>query len=40
MGVYGPEVRLNTARQQQIARLLIDESAKLSEALGFAGVAT
>lgn len=40
MGVYGPEVRLNTARQQQIARLLIDESAKLSEALGFTGVAT
>ncbi|HWT20945.1 MAG TPA: IclR family transcriptional regulator [Variovorax sp.] len=39
MGVYGPEVRLNAARQQQIARLLIDESAKLSEALGFAGVA-
>ena len=40
MGVYGPEVRLNTARQQQIARLLIDESVKLSEALGFVGVAT
>lgn len=40
MGVYGPEVRLNAARQQQIARLLIDESTKLSEALGFAGVAT
>ncbi|AGU49363.1 transcriptional regulator, IclR family [Variovorax paradoxus B4] len=40
MGVYGPEVRLNATRQQQIARLLIDESAKLSEALGFAGVAT
>lgn len=35
IGVYGPEVRLSAARQQQIARLLLDESVKLSEALGF-----
>ena len=35
IGVFGPEVRLNAASQQQVARLLIAESAKLSEALGF-----
>jgi DNA-binding IclR family transcriptional regulator len=39
IGVYGPEVRLGAARQQQIARLLLDESVKLSEALGFGGSA-
>jgi DNA-binding IclR family transcriptional regulator len=35
MGVYGPEVRLGAARQQQVARLLLEQSARLSEALGF-----
>ena len=38
IGVYGPEVRLSAARQQQIARILLEESGKLSEALGFSGV--
>lgn len=37
IGVFGPEVRLNSARQQQIAQLLIAEAAVLSEALGFDG---
>lgn len=35
VGVLGPEVRLNSARQKVIAKLLLDESAKLSQALGF-----
>jgi DNA-binding IclR family transcriptional regulator len=39
LGVFGPEARLNAARQQQIAGLLKEEAAKLSQALGF-GAAT
>ena len=35
IGVYGPEVRMNATRQRQIAKLLLDEVAKLSAALGF-----
>lgn len=35
MGVFGPEVRMDPARQKEIANLLLDESLKLSEALGF-----
>jgi DNA-binding IclR family transcriptional regulator len=35
LGVFGPEVRLTDARQKQIAELLMNESQKLSEALGF-----
>lgn len=34
MGVFGPEVRLDAARQKNIAKLLMEESVKLSEALG------
>lgn len=34
IGVFGPEVRLNSSRQQQTAALLMGEAAKLSEALG------
>jgi DNA-binding IclR family transcriptional regulator len=35
VGVLGPEVRLNSARQKEVAKILLAESAKLSEALGF-----
>lgn len=35
IGVFGPEVRLDTARQKEIANLLQEESVRLSEALGF-----
>jgi DNA-binding IclR family transcriptional regulator len=35
MGVFGPEVRLDALRQKEIAKLLLSESMKLSEALGF-----
>ena len=35
LGVFGPEVRLVAARQKEIAKLLQEESVKLSEALGF-----
>jgi DNA-binding IclR family transcriptional regulator len=35
IGVFGPEVRLDPARQKAIAHLLMDESVRLSEALGF-----
>lgn len=35
IGVFGPEVRLDAARQKEIAKLLLEESARLSEALGF-----
>jgi IclR family acetate operon transcriptional repressor len=35
MGVFGPEVRMDAARQKAIAKLLLDESVRLSEALGF-----
>lgn len=35
LGVFGPEVRLNLARQQQIARLLKQEASALSRDLGF-----
>jgi DNA-binding IclR family transcriptional regulator len=34
IGVFGPEVRLNGTRQQQIARLLKQEAKALSNALG------
>ena len=35
IGVFGPEVRLNAARQQEIARQLRQEGEQLSAALGF-----
>ncbi len=35
MGVFGPEVRLGSARQKEVAQLLLNESIRLSEALGF-----
>ena len=35
MGVFGPEVRLNAARQKEVAILLQEQAVKLSEALGF-----
>jgi DNA-binding IclR family transcriptional regulator len=35
IGVFGPEVRLDGARQKAIANLLQEESLRLSEALGF-----
>ncbi|MBK0392627.1 IclR family transcriptional regulator [Ramlibacter algicola] len=38
MGVFGPEVRLDSARQKQVANLLLEESVRLSESLGFGGV--
>lgn len=38
MGVFGPEVRLDASRQKEIANLLLEESVKLSEALGFGTV--
>ena len=38
MGVFGPEVRLTPARQDEVADMLLEESVKLSEILGF-GVA-
>lgn len=40
MGVFGPEVRLDSARQKEIAELLLEESVRLSEALGFGGAMT
>lgn len=36
LGVFGPEVRVDAARQKEIAQMLLRESARLSEALGFA----
>ena len=38
IGVFGPEVRLNAARLKETAALLVMESAKLSEGLGFASL--
>lgn len=35
MGVFGPEVRLDANRQKEVAKLLISEAKKLSEALGY-----
>jgi DNA-binding IclR family transcriptional regulator len=35
LGVFGPEVRLDAGRQKKFAQLLMEESARLSEALGF-----
>jgi len=35
LGVFGPEVRLDSSRQKQIANLVLEESLRLSEALGF-----
>lgn len=40
IGVFGPEVRLDAARQKQVAHLLLQESARLSEALGFGTAAS
>jgi DNA-binding IclR family transcriptional regulator len=37
IGVFGPEVRMDATRQKAIANLLLEESLKLSEALGFGG---
>lgn len=34
IGVFGPEVRMDAARQQDIAKLLLQESAALSQLLG------
>jgi IclR family transcriptional regulator, acetate operon repressor len=39
IGVFGPEVRLDASRQKEIAKLLLEESVRLSEALGFGIVA-
>jgi IclR family transcriptional regulator, acetate operon repressor len=39
LGVFGPEVRLDSARQKQLANLLLEESLRLSEALGFGKLA-
>lgn len=38
IGVFGPEVRLNAARLKETAALLVMESVKLSEGLGFASL--
>ncbi|MEJ7930545.1 IclR family transcriptional regulator [Ramlibacter sp. AN1015] len=35
VGVFGPEVRLDAARQKALAAMLLDESARLSEMLGY-----
>lgn len=35
LGVFGPDVRLNASRLKETASLLIQESKRLSEALGF-----
>jgi IclR family acetate operon transcriptional repressor len=35
IGVFGPEVRLDAARQKEIAKVVLAEAGKLSEALGF-----
>jgi IclR family acetate operon transcriptional repressor len=35
VGVYGPEVRLNAARQKEVAQSLMKEADALSQALGF-----
>jgi DNA-binding IclR family transcriptional regulator len=37
IGVFGPQVRLPSTRQQEIAKLLMEGSARLSGALGFDG---
>ena len=37
VGVYGPEVRLGSARVREFAQLLAREGARLSAALGFEG---
>jgi len=37
IGVYGPAVRMNAARQQQFAQLLTREAGTLSQALGHSG---
>lgn len=34
IGVYGPKVRMDTAKVEQLGRLLIEEAAQLSKALG------
>jgi DNA-binding IclR family transcriptional regulator len=36
LGVFGPEARVDAARQKEIAQLLLKEGVRLSEALGFA----
>ncbi|WP_240787063.1 IclR family transcriptional regulator [Ramlibacter rhizophilus] len=35
IGVFGPEVRMDAARQKEVAHLLVQEAARLSEAMGF-----
>jgi IclR family transcriptional regulator, acetate operon repressor len=35
IGVFGPEVRLDAARQKEVANLLLEEALRLSESLGF-----
>jgi DNA-binding IclR family transcriptional regulator len=35
IGVFGPEVRLDGARQKEVANLLLEGAVRLSEALGF-----
>lgn len=39
VGVYGPEVRMNAARQKEIAKVLMKETDALSRALGYTGAA-
>lgn len=38
MGVFGPEVRLDGKRQSEVAQMLLEESVRLSECLGFGKV--
>lgn len=35
MGVFGPEVRIGSSKQKEIAQLLLSEAEKLSQALGY-----
>ena len=35
MGIFGPEVRHNANRQKEVAKLLMGEASRLSEALGY-----
>lgn len=39
VGVFGPEVRLDAARQKQVAKLLLEQAVRLSELLGFGALA-
>ncbi len=39
IGIFGPEVRLDAPRQNEVANLLLEASVRLSEALGFGAIA-